>query len=144
MKELKFTTGKGEFILVEDEPNLSKIIPWDFCEFLGVVKTMTEEQFADVVDSELDSHLNPNYKDYLHDYNSGFEDEYIYYTAKESFESLVKSLGYYLFENPYQYDWDELCRYGHGDFSKNGKSSYDLYMEAELKTFRNPILLKKI
>lgn len=118
MKKLEFKTEKGEFILEEaSDKNLCRVL----------VKYMTEEQFAEVVDSELDSHLNPNYKDYLHDHNSGFEDKYTYYTAKQSFESLIKSLGWHLFENPFK-----NC-----DLMVNNKA------KAEEKTFFNPILLKK-
>lgn len=136
MKKLEFTTSKGEFILEEaSDKNLGRVL----------VKYMTEEQFAEVVDSELDSHLKPNYKDYLHDRNSGFEDEYAYYTAKQSFESLIKSLGWCLFENPVKMPLHPICdsimeESIHDKYRKRKKD----WTQAECKTLYNPVLLIKL
>ncbi len=130
MKKLEFKTSKGEFIIEEaSDKNLGRVL----------VKYMTEEQFSEVVDSELDSHLKPNYKDYLHDYNSGFEDEYIYCTAKQSFESLIKSLGWNLFENPVQVSISTLT-----DIEQAYRQLDADWQEAESKTFYNPIISKKV
>lgn len=124
MKKLEFKTSNGEFILEEaSDKHLGRVL----------VKYMTEEQFAEVVDSELDSFLSPNYKDYLHDHNSGFEDEYIYYTAKQSFESLIKSLGWYLWENPVTVPMHK----------SNNIHEMSEYIKSESKTLYNPIILKK-
>lgn len=130
MKKLEFATSKGEFILEEaSDKNLGGVL----------VKHMTEEQFAEVVDSTVKGVILTCFKDYTKGYYSNSV-----FTAKESFQSLIKSLGWNLFENPYQTAWDELCIWGHGGFAKDGKSEFQLYTEAESKTLYNPIILKKI
>ena len=134
MKKLEFTTSKGEFIL-QDCPK--ELLEFTFSEStrlvingikykpFGVVKHMTEEQFAEVVDSfELYGNINVGYKNYT-------EEEPVLDTAKESFESLIKSLRWYLFENPIENWKDEMY--------------YETTIEeAESKTLYNPIILKKV
>lgn len=127
MKELNIITSKGNFILVDDEPNLKKFIPWDLCTLVGVVKYMTEQHFSEVVDSfELFGNINVGYKNYA-------EEEPVLDTAKESFSSLVKSLGWYLWRNPVSEKPSKECM---GDALT--------WQQAESKTLYNPILLKKI
>src|SRR5690606_16740301 len=96
MKELNFKTSKGNFILVDDEPRLKKFIPRDLCELVGVVKDITEEQFAGVVNSD-DDYGVTMFQNYVTTSMDYFDEQI---NAKESFESLINSLGYYLFENP--------------------------------------------
>lgn len=55
------------------------------------------------------------------------------WSARESFLSYLESEGWYVNGNPYQNDWDELCKYGHGGFAKDGKSEYEIYIEAQEK-----------
>lgn len=133
MKELKFKTSKGNFILVEDEPKLTKFIPWDLCELVGIVKDMSEEDFEEIVDSPSNNHLECTYKDYQQ--NS----ETVYFFAKESFESLVKSLGWYLWENPVQHSIASLS-----DQEQAYRQLDADWQEAESKTLYSPILLKKV
>lgn len=114
MKKLEFKTSKGEFILEEaSEKNLGMVL----------VKYMTEEQFAEVVDESFDCWMALGYKDYEND-------NAVYVLAKESFESLIKSLGWYLFENPVV----------------SGGLCYSIkdWKEAESKTLYNHVLLKKV
>lgn len=116
MKKLEFKTSKGEFILEESsDKHLGRVL----------VKYMTEEQFAEVVDISFDTPRM--YRDYFNNM-PGF-------TAKESFESLIKSLGWYLWENPVPpYAPNDV------DFHESAKK----WFEAESKTLYNPILLKKL
>lgn len=52
-----------------------------------------------------------------------YKDESFYLIDKdESFRSLLQASGLNWI-NEYQNDWDELCTWGHGDFSKDGKTS---------------------
>lgn len=117
MKKLEFKTSKGDFIIEEaSEKNLGRVL----------IKHMTEEQFADVVDSfELFGNINVGYKNYA-------EEEPVLDTAKESFESLINSRGYYLFENPYT------------DPGLMPSAELDLYRKTNDKVFFNPILLKRV
>lgn len=74
-----------------------------------------------------------------------YEDESFYLIDKdESFRSLLQASGLN-WVNEYQSDWDELCTWGHGDFSKYGKTSSELYFEAESKRIKGKLIfLKKI
>lgn len=118
MKKLEFTTEKGEFIIEEaSDKNLGRVL----------VKYMTEEQFAEVVDDSFDCWMALGYKDYEND-------NAVYVLAKESFESLIKSLGWYLFENPVKVPMHK----------SNNINDMSKHIEAESKTFYNPILLKKV
>ena len=117
MKKLEFKTSKGEFIIEEaSDKNLGRVL----------VKHMTEEKFTEVVDklewSDGYFFMHYRYDKSLHSFSETW-------TAKQSFESLIKSLGWYLFENPFSSGG--LCH-----------STKD-WKEAESKTFYNPILLKK-
>lgn len=119
MKKLEFTTEKGVFILEEaSDKNLGRVL----------VKYMTEEQFDGVVDSitwrYTSGGSNTVYRNYL--CNNEVSGSGVLESAKQSFESLIKSLGWYLFENPYKNFADEIgCD------------------QAESKTLYNPVLLKK-
>lgn len=119
MKKLEFTTGKGQFILEEaSDKNLGRVL----------VKYMTEEQFAEVVDESFDCWMALGYKDYENE-------NAVYVLAKQSFESLIKSLVWHLFENPVPpYAPNDV------DFHESAKK----WFEAESKTLYNPILLKKL
>lgn len=123
MKKLEFTTSKGSFILVDlsEVETANYLVHTNVDSIICNVKNMTEEHFSDIVDSfELFGNINVGYKNYA-------EEEPVLDTSKESFESLVKYLGWYLFENQYSNFADEM-----------------VCQEAESKTLYNPILLKKI
>jgi len=75
------------------------------------------------------------YKDYTTNKNW-------YRTAKESFNSFMKANQCYS-TNPYKEDWDELCKWGHGGFAKDGKTEFELFTEAESNT-GNWIVLKRL
>lgn len=72
IKEIKFETDKGKFLLVDLTGNVRKFIPWDFVEESFSVKDITEEQAESISDS------------------------------RYSLLALIKSLGVELFENPYK------------------------------------------
>jgi len=127
MKELKFSTSKGEFILVDSigRENYYEVLRSEGLqvEHIGMVKEMTEEQFAEVVDSDEISDVEHHaYREIYIDYTN---DEQAFETARESFSSLIRSLGWYLFSN-------------------NCPSLHHDKLRAESKTLYNPILLKKI
>ena len=128
MKKLELKTSKGEFIIEEaSDKNLGRFL----------VKHMIEEQFAEVVDSfELFGNINVGYKNYT-------EEEPVLDTAKQSFESLIKSLGWYLFENPL-----DSTKYLFEEGKDQNKFFVRLpkrrWQEAESKTLYNPVLLKKV
>lgn len=128
MKKLEFTTSKGSFISVDADSDGRVKLPTNIeYQEIGRIKNMTEEQFAEVVDSSIHTGLFAHYvKDIP-------VNTYCYNSAKESFESLVKSLGWYLWENPYQ----EYHLSTWHDVDKEKQ-------EAESKTLYSPILLKKI
>ena len=116
MKKLEFTTGKGEFILEEASyKNLGRVL----------VKYMTEEQFAEVVGLPLPSFEVDEETCSVTRYEI---------SSKQSFESLIKSLGWYLWENPVPpYAPNDA------DFHESAKK----WFEAESKTLYNPVLFKK-
>lgn len=138
---------------------------------LGKVSEITEEEWKVIVDDPfvkgigqyvkpdnlegwtvVNAALGVQYQKYSHisfkDYQiktDGFSisKQYPFETATESGLSLLKANGV-LFENKYQDDWDELCIWGHGDFSKDGKSSFELYTEEKQKVWSNPHVFIKV
>lgn len=94
---------------------------------------LTEYIVSDLVHS---TNITKGGGEYYRDYCNIMGKE-LFFTALQSFISAIKAQGYYWAKNPYQDEWDELCEWGHGDFSKDGKSSFELYHEATVKTF-NP------
>lgn len=151
MNKIEIKTEKATLLVVDDSN-------WDGCiyEFVGVnyngykhlgkVSEITEDQWKCIVDAPVEHKIhsyNPlltkryfRFKDYKSDAD-------ILKTATESGLSLLKANGV-LLENKYQDDWDELCIWGHGDFSKDGKSSFDLYTEEQEKVWSNPHVFIKI
>lgn len=86
--------------------------------------------------SLFDGKPNFYYKNYLFPHYSCLD-------SNESFRSLLQSSGLNWI-NEYQNDWDELCTWGHGDFSKDGKTSSALYFEAESKRIKGKLIFLKI
>lgn len=124
MKELKFTTSKGEFLLLDGKDSITERLSELLKEYehYSVVKEMTEEQFCEVFDSSIHTSL---FAHYVKDVPVNI---YCYKSGMESLSTLVRSLGWYLWENPIP------------PF-KERKSDWQ---EAESKTLYNPILLRKI
>lgn len=135
MKELKFETEKGKFVIYDDVDNIGKHLPYDFLTKIGYLKNLTEEQASEIVDKVINDQHFQNYA------FKNFNDRWVK-TAKQSLISLLISKGINLFKNPYQDDWDELCTWGHGGFAKDGKTEYELYHEQAEKTFYNPYIFK--
>lgn len=142
MKKLEIKTEKAALLVVDDSN-------WDGCihEFLGVnyngykylgkVSEITEEEWKEIVDTGVDFVKETiNFIDYE-------DDSSLYRSAIQSGLSLLKSNGV-LLENKYQDDLDELCIWGHGDFSKDGKSSFELYTEEQEKVWSNPHVFIKV
>ena len=137
MKELKFTTSKGEFILVDSigRENYYEALRSEGMqvEHIGMVKDMTEEQFAEFVEMPLPS--------FEVDEDTGQFSRYDI-SARESFLSLIRSLGWYLWENPECPN--QFCDNGYIGLGYNEKARCSLCEEVEERVFENPILLKKI
>lgn len=130
MKTLKFNTSKGDFALMDGAEQIDQTLKALLEEYTTVAKVseMSEEKFAEVVNK---------YK--LCGFENYDKEGYLYLiSAKDSFMSLLKSLGVFIYNNPIEniiYNEDEI-----GEFDYN----FHLRTEAESKTFYNPILLKKI
>lgn len=111
MKKREFETRKGKFTLVDGfyhingGINLSKI---------------TEEQASEIVDE-----VWGKYKNYETDERAGNYNRFVCDSAIESLNSLLKSKGVHLFENP-----------------TKERFVYFEYREAERKTFYNPYIFK--
>lgn len=126
MKKLEFTTSKGEFILEEaSDKNLGRVL----------VKYMTEKQFAEVLDRSVHTGLFAHYVTNIP------VNTYCYKSGLESFESLIKSLGWYLFDNPKGKEHPDWRKYA--STKQYQQHSMD-WIQAESKTLYNPILLKKV
>lgn len=51
IKEIKFKTNKGEFILVDMIGQTRRFIPWDFVEKSYNVKGISEEEASEIVET---------------------------------------------------------------------------------------------
>lgn len=132
MKTLKFTTSHGDFALMDGAEQIDLTLKAFLDEYTPVSKVseMTEEQFKQI--TEYAGSPWYGHKDFTNPHNW-------FPTAKESFESLVTSLGWYLWRNPVQESIASL--------SENEQAYRHLdtdWKEAESKTLFKPILLKKI
>ena len=141
MKELKFTTSKGEFLLV-DCPSLGygEVLRYSYklgFKVIDFAKDMTEEQFAEVVDK---LEWSDGYFMYYR-YDKSVHEFAETWTAKDSFQSLVRSLGWYLWENPNGKQHPDWRQYA--STKQYQQHSMD-WIQAESKTLYSPILLKKI
>ena len=126
IKEIKFETDKGKFLLVDMTGGIRKFIPWDFVDESFDVKDITEVQSESIVDSKVFI-FTPGESteyNYLHK-NYETNDLSWSFGAKGSLLSLIKSLGVELFENPYKEHEDK-----------------DLERFYEDCTFYNPVILK--
>lgn len=135
MKKLELETSKGRFLVEEaSNNNLGRVL----------IKYITENQASEIVDTvKYGLHIlgigYAYYGDNQHQHKG-----YVYY-AIESLHSLIKSKGYYLFENtckkPKHYElWAK-----YGDFTQYGKSlseSVHQWKQSDKKTFYNPVIFK--
>lgn len=158
MKVLDLKTGKGDFVII-DVPKFKgnftdpqpTTIDWDLTtlsvqdldtgnyvwnvnfrkpvEFVGYVKEMTERQFSEVVDISFDTPRM--HRDYVNNMPG--------LNARQSFETLIKSLGCYLFTNPVKESIKSLPLK-----DKHYRQTEPAWIDAENNTFFNPILLKKL
>lgn len=125
MKQFKFKTDKGDFLLVDEDSEGKVNLPQgvEYSE-IGRLRTLTEEQASEIVDNfELYGGVNVGYKNYENE-------EPTLDTAIESLHSLIKSKGIFLFENPFNI---ENC------FEMN---YYIKRLESVQKTFYNPYIFK--
>lgn len=125
MKELKFKTSKGEFLVVDGKINLET---WNYPEplkFISKLSEITEEQASEIVDCpfelEVVEYAILVYKDYE-------DSENTYPSSIDSLYSLLFSKGIHLYENPLNIG--------------TSIEDYDKYKEAEQKTFYNPYIFK--
>lgn len=135
MKELKFITPKGDFLLLDGKETITERLAELLKEYdhYAVVKEMTEEQFCEVLDSSIHTSL---FAHYVKDVPVNI---YCYKSGMESLSSLVRSLGWYLWENPVQVSIASMPA------TEQAYRQLDAdWQEAESKTLYSPILLKKI
>lgn len=102
---------------------------------LELLGEATEDEISFDVEPYVDKFKN-KYVDYLHNW-------LLFSGKNESFRSLLKASGLN-WVNEYQNEWDKLCTWGHGDFSKDGKTSSALYFEAESKRIKGKLIFLKI
>lgn len=137
MKILKFTTSKGGFALIDGKEQIDQTLKALLDEYTPVAKVseMSEDQFGEVVESSIHTGLFAHYVKEIP------VNTYCYKSCLESFESLVRSLGWYLWHNPCQHpDNIEIQPASLGWYYEKERK----YNESESKTLYNPILLKKI
>jgi len=137
MKELKFITPKGDFLLLDGKDTITERLAELLKEYdhYAVVKEMTEEQFTEVLDNSIHTALFAHYvKDIP-------VNTYCYKSGLDSLSSLVHSLGWYFWENPCQHpDNIEIQPASLGWYYEQERK----YNKAESKTLYSPVLLKKI
>lgn len=131
MKQINFSTSKGEFLVVDMEQDgvLDKYDGTPF-EYMLPLKEITEDEAAEIVDG-FDKIPNdvPNNIQY----------------CKLLLQSLIKSKDLFLYENPLPKpeNYDLWAKYG--DFTQYGKTlTIDClrWKEAEEKTYYNPFIFK--
>lgn len=136
MNKIEFETSKGSFVLIDESEltKIDKIIVSNDNDFIKLSE-ITDKQASEVVDSfDLFGNINVGYKNYS-------EEEPVLNTAKESLHSLLKSKGVYLFENPIIHPNDMGIQPASFSWYLEQENQHN---EAELKTFYNPYLFKKI
>lgn len=138
MKQIKFETGKGEFLLIDkadvDTMFSLKVLEvkqtYNLKQVIGyLLKDITEKQASDIVDINRLVGDKLAYKDYL-------SFRYLY-KAVDSLYSLFDSKGIYLYENPHPRRYI-MAMTDKGIVDTTEK----LYLEAEEKTFYNPLIFK--
>lgn len=138
MKKLEFETSKGNFVLLDVDYNSMTFVRildtctaclgseeiFDYTESFKLSE-ITEEKASEVVDDKEGN----SFTDYEVDptENEGY---YYKHTAIESLQSLIKSKGIHLYENPYK------------DVGLMPSYEQKLYRDANYLTFYNPYLFK--
>jgi len=122
MKELKFKTSKGKFLIKEYDTFNDLVKDANFYkQKICKLSEITEEQANAIVDKVMNNQHFQNY-----DFKE-ITDRWTK-SAIDSLRSLLKSKGVHLFENPYNIG--------------TSKADYNKYKEAESKTFYNPYIFK--
>ena len=137
MKTLKFTTSKGDFALMDGAEQIDQTLKALLEEYTPVAKVsdMSEEEFVEVVNIDDDYGITM-FQNYATTSMAYFDEQI---NAEQSFTSLIRSLGWYLWENPVQHSIASLS-----DQEQAYRQLDTDWQEAESKTLYNPILLKKI
>ena len=133
MKKLEFETSKGEFMLVGISKSIEEAYEdgYIFYKLIGKLSDITEEQASEMVDIWFESDEGKVF------YTNYLVNGHAFESATESLQSLIKSKGVHLFENPYKNMLSIQSLEGSQIHSKNVE-------EAEEKTIYNPYLFKKI
>lgn len=122
-------------LIAVEVPKDTKICDFDFiCGYCKELFNLDPNFNYQKIGEATEDLISENLKEFLKHKWSWREDE---------FRSLLKSSGLNWI-NEYQNDWDELCTWGHGDFSKDGKTSSALYFEAESKRIKGKLIFLKI
>lgn len=122
-------------LIAVEVPKDTKICDFDFiCGYCKELFNLDPNFNYQKIGEATEDLISENLKEFLKHKWSWCEDE---------FRSLLKSSGLNWI-NEYQNDWDELCTWGHGDFSKDGKTSSALYFEAESKRIKGKLIFLKI
>lgn len=101
IKEVKFKTNKGEFILIDMIGQTRRFIPWDFVEKSYNVKGINEEEASEIIDDATFIFTPGEMIEYNYLYKD-YESNKLSWTLneKDSLMSLVKSLGGDDYTNP--------------------------------------------
>lgn len=133
MKKLELETSQGKFVVEEaSDKNIGRVL----------LKHITEQQASEIVPST--HHFTPG--ENIEHWNL-FED-YEYnrlswsFTSIESLHSLIKSKGYYLFENPNPKPSEYMFYKRKSDGVSWGDSLLQLHNCSDQKTFYNPVIFK--
>jgi len=128
VKELRFETSKGKFFIVENIPSVLRQVPHDFCDRIGLLYGLTEEQARDIVDSSIYDEYYPNHTRIS-----------LTKSALDSIRSLIQSKGWYLFDNPYKHPQTmEIIPASLNWWYEQEQK----HIEAESRTFHNPVIFK--
>lgn len=127
MKELRFSTSKGDFILAEAHEKGDKWLNNGKYTYVAMLKGISEKQASSVVDeyyyhSSYTEQDEVVYLDYIENTLSNIKE----LSAIDSLYSLLHIKGIYLFENPTRPRMDDMIK----------------YQEDEAKTFYNPYIFK--
>lgn len=161
MKKIEFETSKGKFVVFDEKEftvfnqctvDDKWIVYGEIYDYNShsFIKDITEEQASDIIEErELSSwHKKREFLKY-YDYTSRNEFGISFLkSAIDSLHSLIKSEGYYLFENPFgnpPHNYGLLNLYPTGNVLMD--ASFDIairYRDADQKTFYNPCIFKKV
>ena len=134
LADYEFINKESKYLKIGNEEIKLNISTLDKLEFLCKGSELTEEIASELVDKSIHTGLYAYYVDNIP------VNAYCYNSAKESFISAVESEGFHWLENPikhpkdYEVFPDSLSLYAEQE---------RLHLEAEEKTFRNPLIFVK-